>query len=73
MFGHSPEPLALILRELGHGTAAKLIAAAAVVALPTVILAFMYGQSRIFFVMSRDGLLPRGLSKVSPRAARRSR
>ena len=38
---------------------------AAVVALPTVLLAFFYGQSRIFFVMSRDGLLPRGLSKVS--------
>ena len=41
--------------------------AAAVIALPTVLLAFLYGQSRIFFVMSRDGLLPRGLSKVSPR------
>ena len=27
----------------------------------------MYGQSRIFFVMARDGLLPRGLAKVSPR------
>ncbi len=31
------------------------------------LLAFLYGQSRIFFVMSRDGLLPRGLSKVNPR------
>jgi basic amino acid/polyamine antiporter, APA family len=27
----------------------------------------MYGQSRIFFVMARDGLLPRAWSKVSPR------
>jgi APA family basic amino acid/polyamine antiporter len=36
-----------------------------VVALPTVILAFMYGQSRIFFVMARDGLLPAGLAKVN--------
>jgi len=67
VFGQSPEPLALILRELGQGTAAKVIAGAAVVALPTVLLAFLYGQSRIFFVMSRDGLLPRGLSKVNPR------
>jgi APA family basic amino acid/polyamine antiporter len=67
VFGHSPEPLALIMRELGHGVAAKVIAAAAVVALPTVLLAFFYGQSRIFFVMSRDGLLPRGLSKVGRR------
>ena len=67
VFGHSPEPLALIMRELGHGAAAKIVAAAAVVALPTVLLAFFYGQSRIFFVMSRDGLLPRSLSKVGKR------
>ena len=67
VFGSSPEPLALILRELGQPTAAKVIAVVAVIALPTVLLAFLYGQSRIFFVMSRDGLLPRGLSKVSAR------
>jgi APA family basic amino acid/polyamine antiporter len=30
-------------------------------------MAFMYGQSRIFFVMARDGLLPQRLSKVHPR------
>lgn len=67
VFGKSAEPLALIMRELGHGGAAKIVAAAAVIALPTVLLAFFYGQSRIFFVMARDGLLPRGLSKVSKR------
>jgi APA family basic amino acid/polyamine antiporter len=67
VFGNSPEPLALILRELKQDNAATIIAIAAVVALPTVLLAFLYGQSRIFFVMSRDGLLPRGLSKVSKR------
>ncbi len=31
------------------------------------ILAFLFGQSRIFFVMSRDGLLPGVFSRVSPR------
>ena len=67
VFGKSPEPLALILRELGHGKAALVIGAVAIIALPTVLLAFLYGQSRIFFVMSRDGLLPRGLSKVNAR------
>jgi APA family basic amino acid/polyamine antiporter len=30
-------------------------------------MAFMYGQSRIFFVMARDGLLPQRLSAVHPR------
>lgn len=67
VFAQSAEPLALILRELQQPGAARIIAAVAVIALPTVLLAFFYGQSRIFFVMSRDGLLPRGLSHVSPR------
>jgi len=67
VFGKSAEPLALIMRELGHPTAALAIGVVAIIALPTVLLAFFYGQSRIFFVMSRDGLLPRGLSKVNPR------
>ena len=67
VFGKSAEPLALIMRELGHGSAALAIGVVAIVALPTVLLAFFYGQSRIFFVMSRDGLLPRGLSKVNQR------
>ena len=66
-FANSPEPLALILREIGQPGAATYLAASAVIALPTVILAFFYGQSRIFFVMARDGLLPRGLAKVSGR------
>lgn len=67
VFAQSPAPLALVMRELGQGTAAGIVSGAAVVALPTVLLAFFYGQSRIFFVMSRDGLLPRGLSKVGKR------
>ena len=64
---NSPEPLALVLRTLGQPVAGHLIALAAVIALPSVILVMMYGQSRIFFVMARDGLLPRRLAKVSPR------
>lgn len=66
-FANSPEPLALILRELQKPWAATYLAGSAVIALPTVILAFFYGQSRIFFVMARDGLLPRGMAKVSKR------
>lgn len=66
--GNSPEPLALVLRSLGYPLASYLVALAALVALPSVILVMMYGQSRIFFVMSRDGLLPRRLSVVSQRS-----
>jgi APA family basic amino acid/polyamine antiporter len=68
-FSNSPEPLALILRQLDQPGAATFLAVSAVIALPTVILAFFYGQSRIFFVMARDGLLPRSLAKVSGRGS----
>ncbi|MBV8688417.1 MAG: amino acid permease [Alphaproteobacteria bacterium] len=68
-FANSPEPLALILREIGQPLAAKYLAVSAVVALPTVILAFFYGQSRIFFVMARDGLLPEALARVTGRGS----
>jgi APA family basic amino acid/polyamine antiporter len=68
-FANSPEPLALILRELNQPGAAHFLALSAVIALPTVILAFFYGQSRIFFVMARDGLLPKGLAQVSREGA----
>lgn len=64
---NSPEPLALVLRTLNQPIAAQLIALAAVIALPSVILVMMYGQSRIFFVMARDGLLPQHLATVSKR------
>lgn len=68
-FSSSPEPLALILRQIGQPFAAQFLAASAVIALPTVILAFFYGQSRIFFAMARDGLLPRALAQISSRGA----
>jgi APA family basic amino acid/polyamine antiporter len=68
-FADSPEPLALILRLLDQPAAAAYLAGSAVIALPTVILAFFYGQSRIFFVMARDGLLPRNLAAVSSRGS----
>jgi len=66
-FANSPEPLSLILREIGKPWAARLLGAAAVIALPTVILAFFYGQSRIFFTVARDNLLPSSLARVADR------
>jgi APA family basic amino acid/polyamine antiporter len=66
-FADSAEPLALILRDIGAPWAARVLGASAVIALPTVILAFFYGQSRIFFTVARDGLLPPSLARVSRR------
>jgi APA family basic amino acid/polyamine antiporter len=61
------EPLAFVLRNMGHTTIGNLVALAAIFALPTVVMMMMYGQSRIFFVMARDGLLPKVFSNVHPR------
>ncbi len=63
----SGEPLAHVMRVLGHPVVGNLIGLAAVIALPSVILMMMFGQTRIFFTMSRDGLLPEAFSAVHPR------
>ena len=63
----SREPLAQVMSTLGHPRVAIMIELAAIVALPSVILMMMFGQTRIFFTMSRDGLLPSVFSKVHPR------
>ncbi len=60
----SKEPLAFILRELGHGTIGNLVAAAAIMALPSVVLMMMFGQTRILFTMARDGLMPAAFSRI---------
>src|SRR6478735_491809 len=66
-FAKGSDPLAQILRDIGWPLASKLLALSASVGLPTVILAFFYGQSRIFLAMSRDGLLPGSLARLSRR------
>lgn len=63
----SKDALAFVLRELNHGWAGDLVAIAAGIALPSVILMMMFGQTRIFFVMARDGLLPDAFSKLHPK------
>jgi basic amino acid/polyamine antiporter, APA family len=61
----SPVSHALIL--LGMNAAGSIIAIGAICGLTTVLIVLLYGQSRIFFAMSRDGLLPRFFSRIHPR------
>lgn len=63
----SGEALAHVLRAIGQVDAGNLLGLAVFIALPSVILTLIYGQTRIFFAMSRDGLLPQALSRVHPR------
>jgi basic amino acid/polyamine antiporter, APA family len=63
----SSEALAYVLRQLDQPLAGSLLGLAAGLALPSVILMMIYGQTRIFFVMARDGLLPPILTAVHSR------
>ncbi|MET0251943.1 MAG: amino acid permease [Novosphingobium sp.] len=63
----SKEALAWTLRSIGFQQIGNLVGLAAGLALPSVVLMMMFGQTRIFFVMSRDGLLPEVLSRVHPK------
>ncbi len=63
----SNEALAHVLRVIGFSGVGNMLGIAAFLALPSVILVLLFGQTRIFFVMSRDGLLPEVLSRVHPK------
>jgi APA family basic amino acid/polyamine antiporter len=64
----SPAPLATALDQgAGMSWAAWILALGAVIAITSVILVILYGQTRIFFAMCRDGLLPPRFANVHPR------
>lgn len=61
-----PDPVAVAVDALGPQWAwfAKLVKAGAIIGLTSVVLVLMYGQTRIFYTMARDGLLPRVFATV---------
>lgn len=64
-----PDPVAVAVDALGPQWAwfAKIIKVGAIVGLTSVVLVLMYGQTRIFYTMARDGLLPRIFATVHPK------
>ncbi|MGW2930538.1 amino acid permease [Streptomyces sp. NPDC001156] len=60
-------PLADAFKSVGHPWFAGVISFGAAVGLTTVCMILLLGQTRVFFAMSRDGLLPRFFSRVHPR------
>ena len=60
-------PVGFALALIGQDWAAGLVSAGAVAGITSVLLVMLMSQPRIFFAMSRDGLLPHGVSKVHPR------
>ncbi len=61
------DPLPMALASIGQGGMAGIVSLGAVVAMTAVLLVFQFGQPRIFFSMSRDGLLPKIFARVHPR------
>jgi basic amino acid/polyamine antiporter, APA family len=60
-------PVAVAFRRIGLDFAAGLISVGAIAGLTSVLVVMLLGQSRVFFAMSRDGLLPPLFSRVHPR------
>jgi APA family basic amino acid/polyamine antiporter len=63
----SKEALVHVLASIGWPALGRLVGLAAVLALPSVVLMMMFGQTRVFFTMARDGLLPDKLASVHSR------
>lgn len=57
-------PVSLVLQVAGQNWVAGIIDIGAILGMTTVMLVMLYGQTRIMFAMSRDGLVPKVLSKV---------
>lgn len=60
-------PVSLALQVAGEDWVAGFVDLAAILGMSTVMLVMAYGQTRILFAMSRDGLMPARLSKVHPK------
>ncbi|MFJ7124838.1 amino acid permease [Streptomyces sp. NPDC098101] len=67
---NSPAALSVVVDEVtGSSVGGGIVAFGAVVAIASVVLAVMYGQTRILMSMSRDGLVPRVFERVSPKTS----
>ncbi|MFF1709613.1 amino acid permease [Streptomyces sp. NPDC058268] len=65
-----PAALSLVVNQVTDSSVGGgIIAFGAVVAIASVVLAVMYGQTRILMSMSRDGLVPRVFERVSPKTS----
>ncbi|MGH9531833.1 MAG: amino acid permease, partial [Terriglobales bacterium] len=60
-------PVSLAIRETGVQWGSYIVNAGALAGLSTVMLVMLLGQSRVFYSMSRDGLLPKWAGEVHPR------
>ncbi|CAN0627992.1 Uncharacterized amino acid permease YhdG [Burkholderia multivorans] len=65
-FAGVDHPVSLVLQYAGQNWVAGFVDLGAILGMTTVILVMTFGQTRVIFAMSRDGLLPARLSSVHP-------
>lgn len=58
------DPVAFAMRYVGHGTVGAVIAVGAILTLLTVTISMMYSLARLLFAISKDGLLPKYMTKI---------
>lgn len=66
-FKNSAAPVAIAIEKTPYYWLSQMIILAIIIGYTSVILVDLLGQSRVFFSMSRDGLLPKLFSQVHPR------
>ncbi len=66
LFAGTSAPVAFALEQIGISWGSALISVGAICGITSVIIVLLYGQTRIFFAMSRDGLLPGIFRQIHP-------
>lgn len=61
---NNAEPVAYALRVIGYPIGSAIVAVGAICGITTVLLVLLYGQARVFFALSRDGMIPKGICRV---------
>lgn len=66
-FKETSAPVAFALQSIGINWGSALVSVGAVCGITSVLLVMLFGQTRVFFAMSRDGLLPKVFGEVHPK------
>ena len=64
---NTPAPVSFALQQVGIYWGSALVSVGALLGITSVLLVLLFGQSRIFFAMSRDGLLPPVFKEMHPK------
>ena len=63
---NNSEPVAFALRAIGMNFGSAVVGVGAICGITTVLLVMIFGQTRVFLAMSRDGMIPQSMVKIHP-------